>query len=81
MKLTRGRTRTRAVGVGTRCPRGRQCGRSAAAAENAVTQLIKPIAKHTLQQAAELSANYAATLFLERLSKRWYKRKQRKQTR
>ena len=88
MKLTRGGTRTRAAGVGTRRPRGRQRGRgtaeqllAAAAAENAATQLIKPIAKHTLQQAAELSANYAATRFLERLSKRWYKRKQRKQTR
>ena len=71
----------------TRRPRGRQRGRGAAgqllaaAAENAATQLIKPLAKRTLQQAAEVSANYAATRFLEGLSKRWYKRKQRKQSR
>ena len=85
MKRKRGRTRARAAGVGTR---GGQRGRGAAAAkllaavvENAATQIIKPVAKHTLQQAVELSANYAATRFLEGLSKRWYKRKQRKKTR
>ena len=77
MKRKRRRTRTRAAGVGTR--RGGQRGRGAAgqllaaAAGTATKQLMKPLAKKGLQQAAKLSANYA----MNRLLRGLYKRKRR----
>ena len=87
----RRRTRTRAPGVGTwRRQRGGQRGRGAAlrqrgrgvatallgaAAGTAAKELMKPIAKAGLRQAARLSANYAMHRLLQGLS---YKRKKRR---
>jgi len=79
------RTRTRAAGVGTRrggggggSARGGQRGEGvagellAAVSGTAAKELLKPIAKAGLKQAARLSANYAMTRLLQGLS---YKRK------
>ena len=89
MQRKRRRTRTHRPGVGTR-RRGGQRGRGAAlrqrgrgvatallgaAAGTAAKQLMKPIAKAGLKQAARLSANYAMHRLLQGLS---YKRKKRR---
>ena len=89
MQRKRRRTRTRAAGVGTRRggggggggARGGQRGEGvagellAAVSGTAAKQLMKPLAKAGLQQAAKLSANYAMHRLLQGLS---YKRKKRR---
>ena len=77
----------RAAGVGTQCggggggARGGQRGEGvagellAAVSGTAAKQLMKPLAKAGLQQAAKLSANYAMHRLLQGLS---YKRKKRR---